>query len=55
MILDVTGFSFSGKSVLHDLLSQSGEVDFVDREFEFDLIRCPGGCISKRKLVACAL
>ena len=51
-VVDVTGFSFTGKSAVHDLLSEVDQVALFDKEFEFDLIRAPGGLLDlKRALI----
>jgi hypothetical protein len=44
-IVDLSGYSFTGKSYLYDLLEKSREVKGFGRDFEFDLLRINGGLI----------
>lgn len=41
--IDLSGFSFTGKSAVYDLVSEFDSVKTFGKEVEFDLIRCPGG------------
>jgi hypothetical protein len=50
-VIDVSGFSFSGKSSVTDLLSGQFGVKAFDRELEFDLLRAPGGLLDLRKAI----
>lgn len=45
MILDLSGYSFSGKSAFYDLLSNVDGAFSHSKEFEFDFIRVQGGII----------
>ena len=45
-ILDLSGFSFSGKSALSDLLREVKGIQVPSSEVEFDLIRTSGGIMS---------
>lgn len=41
--IDVTGYSFSGKSAVSDFLREFDALFSFDKEFEFELFRAPGG------------
>jgi hypothetical protein len=43
LIVDISGYSFSGKSAIYSYLSSCAGIKSFDIEFEFDLIRAPGG------------
>jgi hypothetical protein len=45
MIVDVSGFSYSGKSAFYDLLAKSDGLKGFGVEFEFDLFRVQGGVL----------
>lgn len=45
MIIDLSGYSFTGKSAYYDLLSRCQNVRSFGIESEFDLIRCQGGLL----------
>lgn len=45
MIVDLSGYSFTGKSAVYDLLLEFEGVASFGKEFEFDLIRMPGGIL----------
>lgn len=44
-MVDLSGYSFSGKSAVYDLLVRYSGVTGHDLEFEFDLVRCRGGVL----------
>lgn len=48
-VIDVSGFSFSGKSAVYDLLSSSKSFYGFGRNFEFELLRAPGGILELRE------
>lgn len=41
--IDLSGYSFTGKSAVYDFVSEFDSVKTFGKEVEFDLIRCPGG------------
>ena len=43
MLIDLSGYSFSGKSALYDILSSVDNVGGFGVESEFELLRVPGG------------
>lgn len=45
MIVDLSGYSYSGKSAYYDLLSQSPGINSFGKEVEFDLLRAQGGLL----------
>lgn len=45
MIIDVSGFSFTGKSAFYELFSNSPELNSFGVEVEIDLLRVQGGLI----------
>ena len=45
-VVDLSGFSFSGKSALSDLLKEVDGIFVPPNDVEFDLIRISGGIIS---------
>ncbi len=47
-IVDLSGYSFTGKSAVHDLISKCGYYS-CGKEFEFDLIRVQGGLLDLRQ------
>ena len=44
-VLDVSGYSFSGKSAIYDLLEEFDGYCGQGKEFEFDLLRASGGVL----------
>ena len=42
-VLDISGYSFSGKSAVYDLITSYETASTHGVEFEFDLIRAKGG------------
>lgn len=48
-VLDISGYSFSGKSAVYDLLSSSDRFKGHGVSFEFELLRAPGGIIELRE------
>lgn len=51
MIVDLSGFMFSGKSVVSDILSEFKNVNVPDKRVEFDLLRVGGGLIDLKNAV----
>ncbi|MDA9937643.1 sulfotransferase [bacterium] len=51
LVIDVSGFSFSGKSAVFDLLTTQQGVKSFDREFEFDFIRVPSGLLDLKNAI----
>jgi hypothetical protein len=47
-IIDISGYSFTGKSAVYDLISQWDGYYSHGKEFEFDLIRVQGGLFDLR-------
>ncbi len=45
MVIDLSGYSFTGKSAYYDLISSSPNIKSFGVESEFDLIRSPGGLL----------
>ena len=43
--IDLSGYSFSGKSAVYDFLSEFDGYQCHSKEFEFDLLRVPGGIL----------
>lgn len=43
MLIDLSGYSFSGKSALYDILDSLEDVGGFEQEFEFELLRASGG------------
>lgn len=51
-VVDLSGYSFSGKSAVYDLLQEFEGYKTQGKEFEFDLLRCPSGLLDlKNSLV----
>jgi hypothetical protein len=48
-VVDVSGYSFSGKSAVYDLLSSCPSFYGFGVNFEFELLRAPGGIIELRE------
>lgn len=48
-IIDLSGFSFTGKSAIYDLISEWDGYYSHGKEFEFDLIRVQGGILDLRQ------
>ncbi len=48
-IVDLSGYSFTGKSAVHDLISGWDGFYSHSKEFEFDLIRVQGGLLDLRQ------
>lgn len=44
-VIDLSGYSFSGKSAVYDLLMEFEDYSSFGSEFEFDLLRMPGGIL----------
>ena len=51
MIVDLSGFMFSGKSAVSDILSEFENVYVPDKRVEFDLLRVGGGLIDLKNAV----
>lgn len=47
-VVDLSGYSFSGKSAVYDLLQEFEGYKTQGKEFEFDLLRIPGGLLDLR-------
>jgi hypothetical protein len=48
-VVDLSGYSFSGKSAVYDLLQEFEGYKMQGKEFEFDLLRCPGGLLGRQR------
>jgi len=48
-VIDLSGYSFTGKSAVYDLLSHSDSFCGFGKNFEFELLRAPGGIIELRE------
>ena len=44
-VIDFSGYSFSGKSAYYDLVREFDTTKSYLREFEFELLRVPGGIL----------
>ena len=51
-VVDLSGYSFSGKSAVYDLLTCSESFYGFGVNFEFELIRAPGGIIDLREAIS---
>lgn len=51
-VIDLSGYSFTGKSAVYDLLSNVDGFQGLGVNFEFELLRAPGGIIELREALS---
>jgi hypothetical protein len=51
-LVDLSGYSFSGKSAVYDLLQGQDIFDSISKYFEFELMRAPGGILELREAIS---